>query len=141
MDILKNLVGGEKHPPLPEDNYATARVRQVQNELHQLVSETKDRIEVVPAEHLAYVFIGKPPKKFGMAWITGGEVANLGELAKAKNFSPITLEKIEDELGEAYRQSESDQRYECAIGGETVIVTPSESLESEVHRIIQAILD
>lgn len=141
MGILKTLTGGDKHPPLPEDNYAARRVKEVEQELRQLVSETKDRIEVVPAQHSAYVFIGKPPKKFGMAWITDGQVANLGELAQRKNFSPITLEKIEDELAQAYRQSEIDERYSCDIGGEKVIVTPSTHLESEVHRIIQALLD
>ena len=141
MGILKNLMGGEEHPPLPDDSYAVERLRKVEEALRQLISETRDRIEIVPAEESAYAFIGKPPKKFGMAWITNGEVENLGELAKTKNFSPITLEKIEDELAEAYRRSESDQRYECVIGGEKVIVTPSQHLESEVHRIIQALLD
>lgn len=141
MGILKTLTGGDKHPPLPQDNYAAKRIQKVEQELRQLVSETRDRIEVVPAMHSAYVFIGKPPKKFGMAWITDGKVANLGELAQRKNFSPITLEKIEDELADAYRRSEADERYTCDIGGETVIVTPSSYLESEVHRIIQALLD
>lgn len=141
MGILKTLTGGDKHPPLPADNYAAERVKKVEQELRQLVSETRDRLEVVPAMHSAYVFIGKPPKKFGMAWITDGEVANLGELARSKNFSPITLEKIEDDLADAYRRSETDERYTCDIGGETVIVTPSSYLESEVHRIIQALLE
>jgi len=140
MGILKTLASGDKHPPLSADHYAAQRVKTVEQELRQLLAETRDRIEVVPALHSAYVFIGKPPKKFGMAWITDGQVANLGELARRKNFSPITLEKIEDELAEAYRRSEADERYSCDIGGETVIVTPSSYLEAEVHRIIQALL-
>jgi len=139
MGILKNLTG-VKHPPLPEDSYATKRIQEVENELRQLVSETRDRLEIVPAEHSAYVFIGKPPKKFGMAWITGGEVTNLGEVARQKNFSPITLEKIEDELAAAYKKSEADERYALSIDGQTVTVIPSAHLESEVHRIIQALL-
>lgn len=141
MGLLKNLLGGEEHPPLPEDSYAVGRIKDVMPGLRQLVSETNDRFEVVPAEHSAYVFIGKPPKKFGMAWITGDKVANLGELAREKNFSPITLEKIEDELAAAYKRSETDQRYSLTLEeGQEVVVTPSQELETEVNRIIQALL-
>lgn len=140
MGLLKNLMGGEEHPPLPNDSYAVERVKEVMPGLRQLVAETNDRFEVVPAERSAYVFIGKPPKKFGMAWITGSEVENLGEVAKRKNFSPITLEKIEDELSAAYKRSESDQRYTTTVDGQEVVVTPSQDLETEVNRIIQALL-
>lgn len=140
MSLLKSIIGGEDYPELPETSYAVERIKKVQAELTQLASETKDRIEVVPAEHSAYVFIGKPPKRFGMAWITGGRITNLGELAKQKNFSPITLEKIEDELRDAYKRSESDQRFTCNIGGQQIVVTPSDDLESEVHQTIQALL-
>lgn len=140
MGLLKNLIGGEEHPPLPDDSYAVERVRNVMPGLRQLTEETNDRFEVVPAEDWAYVFIGKPPKKFGMAWITGDTVENLGELARRKNFSPITLEKIEDELRDAYKRSEAEQRYAMQVEGKEIIVTPSRDLESEVNRIIQALL-
>lgn len=140
MGLLKNLLGGEDHPPLPDDSYAVERVNKVMPGLRQLISETNDRFEVVPAEQSAYVFIGKPPKKFGMAWITGDKVENLGELARQKNFSPITLEKIEDELSAAYKRSETDQRYTFQVEDRDVIVTPSQDLEEEVNRIIQALL-
>lgn len=140
MGFLKNLLGGEDHPTLLEDSYAVERIRNVMPGLRQLVSETNDRFEVVPAAESAYVFIGKPPKKFGMAWITGDEVANLGELAREKNYSPITLEKIEDELSAAYKRSETDQRYVFSVDGQDVVVTPSQDLENEVGRIIQALL-
>lgn len=140
MGLLKNLIGGEQHPPLPDDSYAVERIGKVMPGLRQLIEETNDRFEVVPAEQWAYVFIGKPPKKFGMAWITGDTVENLGELARRKNFSPITLEKIEDELSDAYKRSETDQRFALDVEGREVIVTPSRDLESEVNRIIQALL-
>ncbi|MDZ7841217.1 MAG: hypothetical protein U5R46_10435 [Gammaproteobacteria bacterium] len=140
MGLLKNLLSGEDHPALPEDSYAVERIRSVMPGLRQLVSETNDRFEVVPAAESAYVFIGKPPKKFGMAWITGDKVANLGELAREKNYSPITLEKIEDELSAAYKRSDSDQRYVFSVDGQDVVVTPSQNLENEVDHIIQALL-
>lgn len=140
MGLLKNLLGGEELPALPDDSYAVERVQRVMSGLQQLVSETNDRFEVVPAAESAYVFIGKPPKKFGMAWITGDEVANLAELAREKNYSPITLEKIEDELSAAYKRSEAHQRYVVSVDGQDVVVTPSQELENEVGRIIQALL-
>lgn len=141
MGLLKSIIGGEDHPPLPDNSYAQERLRKVQTELGQLAAETKDRIEVVPAEHSAYVFIGKPPRKFGMAWISDGRITNLGELAQQKNFSPITLEKIEDELSDAYKRSESDARFTFDVAGHEVIVTPSDKLETAVHETIQSLLD
>jgi hypothetical protein len=140
MGLLKSLLGEEKHPSLPDDSYAVDRIDKVLPGLRQLIAETNDRFEVVPAERSAYVFIGKPPRKFGMAWVTGDKVENLGELAREKKFSPITLEKIEDELSAAYKQSETDQRYSYEIDGQEVVVTPSQELETEVNRIIQALL-
>lgn len=140
MGFFRNLMGREQLPPLPDDSYAVERINKVLPELRQLIAETNDRIEVVPAEESAYVFIGKPPRKFGVAWIRGGEVTNLGEVARQRNFSPITLERIEDDLGAAYRRSEPDQRYQYEMNGQEVVVTPSEDLETEVDRIIQELL-
>lgn len=140
MGLLKNLIGGEQHPPLPDDSYAVERIKKVMPGLRRLVAETNDRFEVVPAERSAYVFIGKPPRKFGMAWITDSDVENLGELAKRKNLSPITLERIEDELSAAYKRSEADQRFTATVDEKEVVVTPSKDLETEVNRIIQALL-
>ena len=70
MGILSNIFGKQdEYPPLSADSYANTRLEEVADQLKELIAETSERLEVIPSEHAAYVFIGKPPKKFGLAWI------------------------------------------------------------------------
>lgn len=138
MGILGGLFGkSEDFPPLPDDSYAQSRIDEVRAELATLSSQTKDRLEIVPSEHAAYVFIGKPPKNFGLAWIHDGKVSNLAALADEKRLNPIKRERIDDALRGAYRECQDSERFTLSIDGETVVVTPSPALEKAVHRIIE----
>ena len=141
MGLLGNLFGGrEDHPLLPRDNYAHQRLREIDQELRKLAEDTDDRLEVVPSEHAAYVFVGKPPKKFGMAWVHDGKVTNLGALAQERKLNPIKLERIDDALREAYRASEDVERFAYPIDDHELVVTPSKELESRVHDILEELL-
>jgi hypothetical protein len=141
MGILSNLLGTrEDYPPLSADSYANARLEEVADQLKGLIAETSERLEIVPSEHAAYVFIGKPPKKFGLAWIHDGRTSNFKTLVEEHGVNPIRLERITDHLREAYQQSESTQRYTTSIADRDIIVTPSETLEKEVHEIIDEVL-
>jgi len=140
MGLLSGMFGGkEEHPPLPDDNDARSRIDGVRRELQKLSAETKDRLEVVPSEHAAYVFVGKPPKSFGLAWIHDGKISNLAALAQEKKFNPIKRERIDDELRSAYERSASADRYSYSIEEHNFVVTPSLSLAQEVHRIIDSV--
>lgn len=137
MSIFGGLFGGgEDYPPLPDTSYAKDRINAVQNELKRLAAETNDRLEVVPAEQAAYVFVGKPPKNFGLAWIHDGKISNLAILAQERKINPIKRERIDDALRDAYKRSESADRFSVSIADNEYVVTPSESLEQDVHKII-----
>ncbi|MDH3279702.1 MAG: hypothetical protein OEQ18_01060 [Gammaproteobacteria bacterium] len=142
MGLLAKLFSSqdESYPSLPTDSYATQRVNAVQTELKALVDETEERLEVVPAERAAYVFVGKPPKKFGLAWIHDGKVGNFKTLVEEHGVNPVKLERITDHLREAYERSAEDARYAAQIGQRTVVITPSRELEEEVHKIIDEVL-
>lgn len=141
MSILSSLFGGsEDYPPLPDDNYAVQRLHEVQRQLEGLAREIGERLEIVPTEHAAYVFMGKPPKKFGLAWIHDGKVSNFKTLVEEHGVNPIRLERITEHLREAYKRSRDAPRYKTSIGGREVVVTPSDSLEKEVHDIIEEVL-
>lgn len=143
MGLLSKLFSSqndESYPSLPTDNYATQRINAVQAELKALVDETGERLEVVPAEKAAYVFVGKPPKKFGLAWIHDGKVSNFKTLVEEHGVNPIKLERIIDHLREAYERCADDTRYLTQIGQQNVVVTPSNELEEEVHKIIDEVL-
>ncbi len=141
MGILSGLFGGsESHTPLPSDSYASARLQEVTDQLEALMAETPERLEVVPSEHAAYVFIGKPPKKFGLAWIHDGRTSNFKTLVEDHGVNPIRLERITGHLREAYQRSASVERFAVNIADREIIVTPSEMLEKEVHDIIDEVI-
>jgi len=141
MGLVNKLFGGgaPAFPPLDSGHYAAERVDAVRSELETLMGKTKDRLELVPAEHTAYVFIGKPPKKFGVAWIHDGKVSNFKNLVEEKGVTPARLETLVGELQEAYQHSASAERYTLSVGGREVVVTPSDELERAVHHAIQAV--
>jgi len=139
MGLLSGMFGGkEEHPPLPADNYAKTRIESVRAELQKLSVETKDRLEVIPAEHAAYVFVGKPPKSFGLAWIHDGKISNLAALAQEKKLNPIKRERVDDELRSAYERSAAEDRYSYSIDQHDFVVTPSSSLAQAIHQIIDS---
>lgn len=142
MGLISKLFGGGEsdYPRLDPNHYAAVRVEAVRNEIETLMGMTKDRLEVIPSEHAAYVFIGKPPKKFGVAWIHDGRISNFKSLVEEKGVTPARLESLVAELQKAYEATSEAKRFTTEIGGRTLVVTPSEKLEGAVHQAIHAVL-
>jgi len=138
MGMLDKWFGGRpSYPVLPADNQAKAVLDECQNELEELTHRVRENMEIVPTEHAAYVFLGKPPKRFGIAWVHDGKVGSLKELAEENNLSPAKVDKLVDQLREAYEHASDAQRYTAHIGNKDVVVIPSTGLEHEVHDIIE----
>ena len=100
MGILEKFFSGKHdYPSLDSSAPAAKQLEAVRPPLEKLADETKDPLEVVPAEDSVYVFIGKPPKKFGIAWIEDGEkIVNFKSLVDEKGLSPTRLENLSEEL-------------------------------------------
>ncbi|WP_210544117.1 hypothetical protein [Rhodoferax sp. PAMC 29310] len=94
MGLLDKLFGNKEieYPQLPVGNYALAQLDEIKGPLEELAQKVSDHLEVVPAEHEAFVFLGKPPKSFGIAWIHDGKVTGLKEFAEEKKCRRLTLE-------------------------------------------------
>lgn len=137
MGFLSNILGGKsKYPDLPADDPLVKQVEQIKEPLQTLMEKIKDPLEIVPAEDHTYVFIGKPPKRFGVAWIKQGEVNNFNLIAKEKGIDPAAMQDISAKLGSAYEQYDDIQRYTTNIGDRDVVVTPSKELTKKVDEII-----
>lgn len=133
-----SLTGGRRfYPPLDGNSVAAQRMRAIEPQLHQLLKDTGENLEVLPGEQVAYVFIGKPPKKFGLAWILNGRIKNFKTLVEEDHVSPPRLERATDELREIYKASQNIERYSALIGDRSVVVTPDQQLQSSVHDVIQ----
>ena len=138
MGMLDRWLGGKNdYPPLPADNAARGRLDEVKPELEQLANKVRDHLEVVPGEHEAYVYLGKPPKHFGIAWLHDGKVDGLKELVDQHKLSQSQVQILVSALGDAYEHASDEPRYSTEVAGRRVTVIPSGGLEKEVHQIIE----
>jgi hypothetical protein len=136
--MLDKLFGGKNdYPPLPADNDALAKLDRVKPQLEELANRVNDHLEVVPGEQEAYVYLGKPPKRFGIAWLHDGKVDGLNELVDEHNLSQVQVQKLIGALSAAYEHASDAPRYSTEIAGKQVTVIPSGGLGKEVHQIIE----
>ena len=138
MGMLDKLFGGKNdYPPLPADNDAMAKLDGVKPQLEELANRVKDHLEVVPGEQEAYVYLGKPPKRFGIAWLHDGKVDGLNELVAEYKLSQPQVQKLIGALSAAYEHASDAPRYSAEVAGKQVTVIPSRGLGKEVHQIIE----
>ena len=138
MGMLDKLFGGKNdYPPLPADNDAMTKLDGVKPQLEELANRVNDHLEVVPGEQEAYVYLGKPPKRFGIAWLHDGKVDGLNELVEEYKLSQPQVQKLIGELSAAYEHASDAPRYSAEVAGKQVTVIPSRGLGKEVHQIIE----
>jgi hypothetical protein len=142
MSLFGNLFSGSKpdYPSLDDNSRAGKKLATVEHEIEELMHKVSQPLEVVPSDHAAYVFIGKPPKKFGLAWIHDGKVSGLNTLIGEHGVTPAEIDKIIERLREAYSRHEDAAHYTKTIDRRQIVVTESDALEHEVHEIIDQIL-
>ena len=100
------------------------------------VLEARDLAVVDPGNAEAFVFLGKPPENFGLAWIHDGKITSLNDIVKEHHLSDVKIGELIFRLGEAYQHASESPRYAAEIGGKQMVVIPSKGLEEEVHQIM-----
>jgi hypothetical protein len=139
MGIFDKLFG-DKHdyPSLDRSTPAARQLESVSSPLEKLANETSDPLEVVPADDSVYIFVGKPPKKFGIAWIEDGEkIVNFKSLVEEKGLAPTSLNRLSEELKKAYIAHQDKPRYVTKISDREVVVIPSESLLNDLKGVVE----
>jgi hypothetical protein len=140
MGLLSGLFGGEKeHPALDPSHPAYGRLEQSRETLEGFARRVQDKLEVVPGDRGLYVFVGKPPKTFGIVWFQGGVERNFKLLMQEKGLSAATVQTLSDQLRSAYARTQAEPRYAYEIAGRKVLVTPSPELQRDVAQIIGSI--
>ena len=124
-----------EYPELDSGNPAAEQVNEFEEQLQDLMGQVKDPIEVIPAQDHAYVFIGKPPKKFGVAMIQDGAVKSFIAAAREKGLDQAQIQKLNDQLRDAYMHNMDAQRFKTNVAGKEVVVTPCSQLDQEVRDI------
>ena len=137
MGFFDKVLGKkEKFPQLAQEHPVMSRLQSDMPGVETLASQISDPIELVPAEKATYVFIGKPPKHFGMAWVEGGEVRDFKTLAKQKGMTSLDLKPVMDKIKEAYEKNSSDEHFSMKVADRDVVITPAAALAGEVEQII-----
>jgi hypothetical protein len=126
------------YPELDADNPAAEQVQEIEGPLKDLMAQVSDPLEVVPSDGHAYVFIGKPPKKFGVARLAEGHVQSFVAAAKEKGLDPVKIQKLNEKFRDAYLQYMDAQRYKTSVAGKEVVVTPSSQFAEEVNQIMNS---
>jgi len=139
MAILGKLFGGKPdYPSLDSSSPAAKQVESVRPPLEKLADETSDPLEIVPAEDSVYVFVGKPPKKFGIAWIEDGDkIVNFKSLVEEKGLSADSLHHLSEELRKTYIEHQDKPRYVTKISNREVVVIPSTSLLNNLKGVVE----
>lgn len=138
MGIFDKILGkGQSYPPLDPASPAASRLSTLLQQLEPFVKQVSDKMEIVPLEKEAVVFIGKPPDAFGAAWVHNGKISNFKTLMQDKKLPPDQVQLLSDKLRDAYVRSKETGRFSTAIAGKTIVVTPSEALERDVTKIFQ----
>ena len=132
----KRFAKKPQHPDLAEDSTAAAQIAAVNDNLEELAQNVRDPLEVIPTDGGAYVFIGKPPKKFGVAWIEGGEIKSFNTLMEEHGMSSQDVVKISDKLREIYVKHHDCEHFRAMIANRDVVVTPSKPMENEVREVL-----
>jgi hypothetical protein len=140
MGLLAGLFGGEKeYPALDRSSPALARIERDRAMLEGFAKRVQDKLEIVPGERGLYIFVGKPPKTFGIVWFHDGVEQNFRLLMKEKGLSAASVQTLSDQLREAYTRTQGEPRYAYDLAGRKVVVTPSAELQRDVAQIIGSI--
>ncbi len=137
MGFFKKIFGGADYPELSSQDPAAQRLSGVQDALASLAGQTKDRLEVVPGEEKSFVFVGKPPKQFGLVWVEDGELHNLKDYLAKHGIDKQKAGHLVEALSQAYEKSQEAPRFKTEVAGREFVVTPSDRLAGEVGRVLE----
>jgi len=141
MSLFGSLFSSKPdYPAMDPSSTAASRIDQIKPQLAELAGQVKEPLEVVPADRAAYVFIGKPPKRFGLAWIHDGKVSGLQAIVEENDLKPAEVAEAMDHLRAAYERNADVNRFTATVQDRDVVVTPSARLESEVQQIIDRLV-
>jgi hypothetical protein len=141
MSLFGNLFSSTPdYPAIDPSSTAALRISELESELGELAGRIKDPLEVVPAKQAAYVFIGKPPKNFGLAWIHDGKISGLNTLVEEQGLKPKEIQAVVEQLRIAYERHADASRFLTTVQDREMVVTPSARLENEVHDIIDKVV-
>ncbi|MBN2644306.1 MAG: hypothetical protein JXR59_02410 [Desulfuromonadaceae bacterium] len=126
------------YPELAPDNPVAKQIHAIEGSLKELIDQVTDPLEIIPVDGHAFVFIGKPPKRFGMAKLDD-TVHSFVASAREHGIDQRQMQKINEKLRAAYLKCQDVPRYKTSVNGKEVVITPSQQLAEDVREITSSI--
>ncbi|MHB8868143.1 MAG: hypothetical protein ACYC6T_15650 [Thermoleophilia bacterium] len=140
MGLFDGLRGKkDDYPALDPSSQAAARLTKHAERLQDLAKRAHDRLEAVPSDEGLFVYIGKPPKQFGVVWYENGEEHSFISVMKDKGLTAEQIQNLSDELRDVYTTHQEEPRYSFLVGGQKLVVTPAPPLAEDLRKVIGAI--
>ncbi len=140
MGLFDGLRGKkDDYPALDPSSLAAARLAKHAERLEDLAKRANDRLEAVPADDGLFVYIGKPPKQFGVVWYENGEEHSFMSVMKDRGLTNEQIQDLSDELREVYTTHQEEPRYSFLLGEQKLVVTPAPPLAEDLRKVISAI--
>ena len=140
MSFLERLFGRTSYPDLSEGHPLRQKLGAWEPQLRELAEQMHAPMEILPADQEAFVFVGKPPKRFNLAWIHDGKIETLKNIEQERHIPAKEMGRLVEDLAEAYSASDDGERYQAEIAGAKVIVNTSDQLEHRVDEILNRVV-
>ena len=143
MGLLGQLFGGGKpqHPPLEPSSDAANRLAPFAGQLQALAGQVRDNIEAVPERDALYVFVGRPPKEFGVVRYRADREENLIQLMRQRQLSPTRIQEVSDQARAAYVAEQQAPRFTHQAGKRALPVIDSEALGRKLDEVFEAAMN
>jgi len=139
MGFLDKLFGGgEQYPPLEPGSEPAEKLDHFTGELESLADSMRDPMYAVPKDDELFVFVGKPPKAFGVFRCTEDGQENLVEIMREHKAGMAKMQAVSDQARKAYVEYEEAPRFTHEIGKRKVTVIDSEPLAEKLDEVFEA---
>lgn len=140
MGLFDGLRGKkDDYPALDPNSEAAVQLAKHSQHIGDLAKRANDRLEAVPASEGLYVYVGKPPKQFGVVWYENGEEHSFMSVMKDRGLSKEQVQDLSDELRDVYTTHQHEPRYTHDLAGQKLVVTPAPTLADDLRRVISEI--
>lgn len=127
-------------PPLDPAMPASKNIEKFGSQLGSFAGKVKDRLEAVPTDETLYLFVGKPPGAFGIAWFEGDKEYSFKTLMEEKGLSPQRVQSLSDKLRDVYKRHSDEPRFSASLADHTITVNPSSSFADDVSSVIREVV-
>ncbi|PKQ29579.1 MAG: hypothetical protein CVT60_04715 [Actinobacteria bacterium HGW-Actinobacteria-10] len=133
---LFNSMFGSKHPDLDSKSDAASQIARQGHALEAFVSSANDRMEAIPGDGPLYVFVGRPPKAFGLVWFDGDGRHDVRSMVESKAMTRDAASQLAQELPVIYSRYSEEGRFAHKIGSTSIVVTPSAAFYAELQQAV-----